>query len=112
MIDSYEFGRIVVNGREYRSDVIIHSEGVDSSWWRKEGHSLCVEDLERIMTRHPRILIVGTGYSGVMKVPPEVVKMLDSRGIEVIVRRTAEACKEYNERAGSQGVVAALHLTC
>ncbi|MFQ5909498.1 MAG: hypothetical protein ACE5IJ_02115 [Thermoplasmata archaeon] len=47
MIDSYEFGRIVIDGNEYRSDVIIDSDGVDAGWWRKEGHSLCAEHLRK-----------------------------------------------------------------
>ncbi|MFQ6127283.1 MAG: Mth938-like domain-containing protein [Thermoplasmata archaeon] len=112
MIDSYEFGRIVIDGREFRSDVIIDANGVDANWWRKEGHALCVEDLQTILKRHPKTLIVGTGYSGLVKVRPEVIKKLESSGIQLIVERTTEACREYNERAESEGVVAALHLTC
>jgi hypothetical protein len=31
-IDSYEFGRIVIDGREYRADVIILPERVVADW--------------------------------------------------------------------------------
>ncbi|MCK4456028.1 MAG: hypothetical protein KAU99_06745 [Thermoplasmata archaeon] len=112
IIDSYEFGRIVIRGKEYGNDVIVDEEGVEADWWRKEGHALQVEDLDAILRKHPGTLIVGTGYSGMLKVEPEVVRMLESSGIELIAKRTREACEEFNKRAGSKGVVAALHLTC
>lgn len=112
MIDSYEFGRIVVDGKEFRSDIILDAVSVYADWWRKEGHALCLEDLDEILKRDPKVLIVGTGHSGLVKVKPEVVRKLESLGVELIVKKTEEACREYNERAASEGVVAALHLTC
>ena len=60
MIDSYGFGEIVVDGQRYTSDVIIYPDRVDSSWWRKEGHRLSIEDLEDIVKAKPETLIVGT----------------------------------------------------
>lgn len=36
MINSYDFGRIVVDGKAYTSDVIIFPDRVNSYWWRKE----------------------------------------------------------------------------
>lgn len=112
IIDSYEFGRIVIRGKEFRSDVIVDEEGVEADWWRKEGHALQVDDLDAILRKHPRTLIVGTEHSGTLKVKPEVIRVLESSGIELIVKRTREACEEFNRRAGSKGVVAVLHLTC
>lgn len=112
MIDSYDFGRIVVDGREFRSDIILDAGSVYADWWRKEGHALCLEDLNEVLKRDPKVLIVGTGYSGLVKVKPEIVEKLESLGIELIIMKTEEACREYNRRAANEGVVAALHLTC
>lgn len=112
MIDSYEFGKIVVDGRVFRSDIILDAVSVHADWWRKEGHALCLEDLDEILKRDPEVLIVGTGYSGLVKVKSEVVRKLESLGIELIIKKTEEACREYNKRVAAEGVVAALHLTC
>jgi len=71
MIDSYEFGRIVVDGQAYTSDLIILPDRVDAGWWRKEGHNLCVEDIEQAMSANPDVLVVGTGADGLMKVPDD-----------------------------------------
>jgi len=58
------------------------------------------------------VLVVGTGYSGLMTVPPETRKFVESEGIELIAQKTAEACKTFNRLVKSRKVVAALHLTC
>jgi hypothetical protein len=111
-IDDYSFGRIVINGTTYTSDVIIYPDHIDDSWWRKEGHSLYPGDLPGVMNAHPEILIVGTGYSGVMRVPEETHAHLESFGIEVQAVRTTRAVTLFNELRDHRKVVAALHLTC
>jgi hypothetical protein len=112
MIDSYEFGRIVINGKRYDSDLIVFSDKVRSGWWRKEGHRLHVEDLKEVLEVKPEVLVVGTGYSGLMTVPPETRKYIESKGIELMVQKTTEACETFNRLGKSRKVVAALHLTC
>jgi hypothetical protein len=112
MIDSYEFGRIVINGKRYDSDLIVFSDKVRSGWWRKEGHRLHVEDLKEVLEVKPEVLVVGTGYSGLMTVPPGTRKYVESKGIELMAQKTTEACETFNRLVKSRKVVAALHLTC
>ena len=112
MIDSYDFGRIVIKGKRYNSDLIVFPDKVRDGWWRKEGHRLHVEDLKDILEAKPEVLVVGTGYSGIMTVPPETRKRIESEGIELITQRTTEACKTFNSLVKSRKVVAALHITC
>ena len=112
IIDSYQFGLIVVNGKKYTSDVIISPDRVKDGWWRREGHRLCLEDIAEIMSENPEVLVVGTGASGLMKVLPEVRQLIEARGIELIVEATNKACHTYNQLCRSQRAVAALHLTC
>jgi hypothetical protein len=111
-IDSYEFGRIVIGGRTYTSDVIIFPDGVRDHWWRREGHRLHIEDLEKILAARPEVLVVGKGYSGMMEVPREISEYLEARGIELVAEDTRKAVEVYNKLSGSRRVVAALHLTC
>jgi len=112
VIESYDFGRIVINGRKFGSDLIIFPDRVNGSWWRKEGHILSVDDVKEIVDAKPEVLVVGTGYSGLMKIPPQTERYLESSGIELIAAKTEKACKIYNELSKSKRVVAALHLTC
>jgi len=111
-IDDYSFGRIVINGTTYTTDVIIYPGRVDGSWWRKEGHLLRLEDLTDALQAKPEVLIIGTGYAGIMRVPRETVERITALGIEVSVERTSKAVHAYNEQEGSKTVIAALHITC
>jgi hypothetical protein len=115
LIDSYEFGLIIIDGKEYSSDIIVFSEKVKDNWWRKEGHSLYMEDLKEIIEHEPKpqVLVVGTGYYGLMKILPETQNSLKSLGIELIAQPTREACKTFNKLLDSgKRVVGAFHLTC
>jgi len=112
IIDSYQFGIIVVSGKQYTSDVIIFPDRVKDSWWRKTGHQLCLDDIAEVLTENPEVLVVGTGASDLVKVLPEVRQKTEARGIELIVEATDKACHTYNQLCRSQKVVAALHLTC
>jgi hypothetical protein len=112
-IDQYAFGKIVIDGKTYNSDVIIYPEKVDASWWRKEGHRLQPADLETIIRNKPDILIVGTGNVGAMDVPTETLAFLRSQGIDVRVARTEKAVEIFNSsQEENKKTVAALHLTC
>lgn len=112
-IESYEFGRVVVDGREYRADVIILPERVVGDWWRLEGHGLAPEDLKEVVAAKPKTLIVGTGAYGVLSVPEDTVTFLEGRGIKLEAHETAKAVRRYNELAASgERVAAGLHLTC
>ena len=112
IIDSYQFGLIVVNGKKYTSDIIIFPDSVKDSWWRKTGHELCLKDITEVITGNPEVLVVGTGASGLMKVLPEVRQSIETQGIKLIVEATDKACKIYNQLCHSQRVAATLHITC
>ena len=115
MIDSYEFGAIVIKGKRYTSDVIIFRDRVFDGWWRREGHRLYVEDLKEVLSAEPQpeVLVVGTGYSGLMKVSHGVEEVLKSNRIELIAQPTKQACQTFNDLLKSgRRVVAAFHLTC
>ncbi len=111
-ISHYSFGRITIDGETYTSDVIIYPDRVDSSWWRKEGHYLRVVDLTDVINTKPDVLIIGTGYSGVMVVPEETTKLVRSKGIEVHVERTEKAIEIFSGIQKDKKVIAALHITC
>ena len=111
-IDSYRFGLVVINGKNYTSDVILSPDGVRSEWLRKRGHELCLEDIARVLAENPEVLIVGTGESGRIKVLPETRQSVETMGIKLIVKTTDKACQTYNRLCHSQRVVAVLHLTC
>lgn len=111
-IDSYQFGEIVIDGKTYRSDLLVFPDRVIDSWWRKKGHLLQFEDLTPVLEANPEVLVVGTGYFGIMAVPPGLKQQISGAGIEVCDARTKQAVCIFNSLVGQKRVIAALHLTC
>ena len=111
-IDHYSFGRVVIDGRDYTSDLIIFPDRLDPGWRRKEGHRLQPEDLTDVVAAAPHALVIGTGKMGMMKIPPETRVFLESKGIEVHVARSGRAVEMFNRLRGAKKTIACLHLTC
>ncbi len=111
-IDSYQFGEIVISGKEYSADVIIFPDRVIDNWWRETGHELCPEDITEVLKEKLDVLIVGCGIQGLMKMLPEVEQAAQVQGIKLIVETTDKACNTYNQLCHSKRLVAAFHLTC
>lgn len=111
-VESYSFGRIRIDGRDYSADAIILPDRVIANWWRAEGHRLAMGDLGQVVAAGPEVLVVGTGAHGLMEIPHETLAALRENGIEVIVQRTGAAWHTYNRQSASRPTAAALHLTC
>ncbi|MCK4247709.1 MAG: hypothetical protein KAX04_04135 [Methanomicrobia archaeon] len=111
MIESYRFGRICINGKNYRNDVLIFDDEI-KEWWRVKGHELHTKDLEWVIGKKPEIIIIGTGAYGILKVPEEVKDYLNSMKIEIKIEKTKRACELYNELKDKKRVAAGFHLTC
>ena len=111
MIESYDFGRIIISGKEYLNDLILFPDKIQTNWFRHEGHLLQMMDLKEIFAANPKTLIIGTGHSGVMKLDPEIREYCRMNDIKLIDQPTAKAIQEYNHWEG-QGTIGAFHLTC
>lgn len=112
-INSYDFGRINIDGKEYTNDLIIHASGEIENWWREESHDLTAVEAEALLKNLSEMIIIGIGYSGLMKVSMEARDRLNLSGAEVIIEDTRKAVDDYN-KSSSEGkkAAAALHLTC
>jgi hypothetical protein len=113
-IQSYSFGSMRVDGKEYRADLIILPDGVRADWWRDRGHRLSVADLAAVLEYEPGVeaVVIGQGSSGRMKVPAEVENELSSRGMQVYSAPTEEAVSTYNQVKNDTPTAGAFHLTC
>lgn len=112
-IEGYDFGEMIVDGKVYHRDLIITPSRIIDNWWRVEGHRLTLDDLKDVMGEKFEVLVIGTGYSGLMRVDREVIEEFKRRGIEVIIKPTRDAVEEFNRLVKSgRKVVGAFHLTC
>jgi hypothetical protein len=110
-IDDYHFGRIVIDGHEETSDVIVLPRRTVTHWWRRRGHELVLEDLEDVVDELPEHLLIGTGAEGRLRPDPSLIERLQVSGVSVEVLTTPEAVRRYRERS-PRNTAAALHVTC
>lgn len=112
-INTYRFGYIEVDGRDYRTDLIVHSDRIETNWCRKQGHELAIEDVQTIVAEQPEVLVIGTGCYGRMHIPQSTLDYFSQQGIKVESARTSAAVERFNQlQQECARVVAALHLTC
>lgn len=111
-IESYSFGKMVIEGKTYTQDLIIYPESIQEAWWRKSGHSVCIDDIENILKEKPETLVVGKGSPGMMDVLTTTKKALEKAGITLIEEPTEKAVKIYNELSKTRRICGAFHLTC
>ena len=111
-IEDYKFGEMIINGKKYTSDLLIFESEIKSNWWRKQGHYLHLQDLNWLLNKNPKVIIIGTGNSGVMKVPENLIEKLKKKGIEIIAGKTQKAVEIFNKRRNEAKIAAGFHLTC
>ena len=113
-IESYSPGRIVIDGVEHHTDVIVLPDRVLGDWWRRDGHSLVIEDLDDVLEELPQRLILGCGYAERLQPERCVIEALRERGVKVEPLPTDQAVERFEELEARDpaGVAAALHLTC
>ncbi|UCE21852.1 MAG: Mth938-like domain-containing protein [Candidatus Aminicenantes bacterium] len=112
MIESYIFGRMEIRGQAYTSDLILFPDKINDSWWRVTGHKLSLQDIEDVFRENPEVLIIGTGFYGIMEVGEDVKEAAQSKGITLIIEKTENAVQRYNEIASEKKTIGAFHLTC
>ncbi len=112
-IDSYSFGVMEVEGTEYTADLIVFPDRITPNWWRRQGHSLAVGDLDDVLGFKPEVLVIGKGASGLMEIPASTKKVFQEEGIELIAKNTGQAWGLFNEQVEKgRKAVGAFHLTC
>jgi len=112
-LGNYRFGEIEVDGKRYTGDIKVIDGSVVFDWWRTEGHSLAVSDIEDILCEGPEVLVVGMGLPGLMQVRDELRKRLAANGISLIDEPTPKAVITFNRlKKSGKKVAGAFHLTC
>ena len=110
-LEDYSFGRVIVDGFEQTRNLIVLPDRVVSNWWRRDGHSLAMEDLDGVLDELPERLILGIGAYGRLHPDPGVIAALERRGVAVECLHTDDAVRRFAE-VDERRSAAALHLTC
>ena len=116
-ISETSFGRIVIGGETYETDVYIRADGKVRKRKKAEvkakygtSHKIDAEELERVCKGGPKVLLIGTGQSGAVELTPDGEKCLRRRRIAFRALPTPEALAAYNRAKGRKAAL--FHVTC
>ena len=114
-VTQYSFGKMVVDGTEYTSDIVISSGRIIKSWsFDTASHIIEPDDVVNRVTADISTIIIGTGYHSAASFSTPAMALFDEmreKGIEVFVLSTAAAVRRFNESAKS-GLLVFFHLNC
>ncbi|HID87751.1 MAG TPA: hypothetical protein EYP55_10305 [Anaerolineae bacterium] len=109
------FGLTVYSGIPFPVvDLVVRADGRPAIRASK-AHWVSEEEVDRLIGTQPEawpeVLIIGTGYEGMVQVDPALLTRCKGPPIEIL--RTPEALRRYNElRAAGRRVAAIIHSTC
>lgn len=109
-IEEFTFGLIKIDGIKYDKDLILTPKGIIPNWWRIEGHRVYWKDLEFLNFDGIEYLMIGTGWSGAVKVMDDLKEKMKELNIRIISKYSQMILKEYEQYKDK--AILALHLTC
>jgi len=115
---STKFGSVTVNGQEYK-DILVVGEKIiprDLDMLHQEygtGHVVAPEELDRLLSGEPDVVVIGTGQYGLLKVGESIREMAGEVGVDLIFASTPKAISRYNQLVEEgKKVNALIHVTC
>jgi len=114
-ITHYSFGKVVINGETYNSDLVI-SAGEKINGWSFDytTHQIEPSDIKGKITENIKEIIIGIGYNSAASMSSETLNLLEkikSKGILVRIMSTSKAVKLFNA-SKKKGLLAFFHLNC
>lgn len=116
-IDSFNFGFIVVDGKQYVCDVLILPDGTvtkrEASGRRLGSHTISRSEIESLYRAQPDVILVGCGTSWLARLSEDAEAYLQEANLNPVILPSSLAVKTFNQLVGEGKRVAALiHITC
>jgi hypothetical protein len=116
-IDGTEFGSITIDGESYPHDVLIRLSGEIRKRKKKlskkhygTSHIMSLEEAGFIFEKGCRLLIVGTGQDGNLRLSPEAAEFFAGKDCTVLAEPTPRAIALFNRTDGEK--IGLFHVTC
>ena len=116
-IDSFNFGFIAIDGKQYVNDVLIFPDGSvkdrDPSMRRTGNHKISIEEIEYLCKTQPEIILLGCGTSWMVRLSESAEKYLQDINLNPIMLNSSAVVEKFNQLTEEGKRVAALiHVTC
>ena len=116
-IDGTEFGSITIDGESYPHDVLVRLSGEIRKRRKKlskrvygTSHIMSLEEAEFVYEKGCRLLIVGTGQNGSLRLSPEATEFFAGKGCAVLAEPTPRSVTVFNQAKGDK--IGLFHVTC
>ena len=116
-IDGTEFGSITIDGETYPHDVLIRLSGEIKKRRKRlskrlygTSHIMSLDEAEFVYEKGCRLLIVGTGQNGTMRLSPEAAEFFAGKNCAVLAEPTPQAVVAFNRAKGDR--IGLFHVTC
>jgi hypothetical protein len=116
-IDSFNFGFIVVDEKQYAHDVVIMPDGTvkerNAGKGRLGSHSIARNEIEALTRGQPDVILIGTGVHGMARLAHDAEFYLTEPNLNLTLLPSPQIVKKYNQYIEDGEKVAALiHVTC
>ena len=114
-ITHYSFGKMVIDGKTYQTNLAILPGGKVCRWpFEESRHEISPDHLKGFLSDQVKTIIIGQGYAGMAYLTSparDMLEILESKGIRVHVMQSSKAVELYNATSKG-GLVAFFHLNC
>ena len=116
-IDSFNFGFIVVDEKQYSHDVIILPDGTVKERAGGKGrlgsHTISRSEMETLAKAAPDVILIGTGFQGMARLAHDAEFFKMEPGLDITMEPSPQVVKKFNQHIEDGEKVAALiHVTC
>ncbi len=94
-IQEYKLGSFIIDGKQFIGSIKIMNSKV--RYWERETQVLDLKDLDELLKYQPEYIIVGTGAGGLLKVPDNIKQNISAKGISLVIGKTQDVIKKFNE---------------
>jgi hypothetical protein len=114
-ITHYAFGKMIIDGKTYGSDLAIQPGGKVSRWsFEASTHEITSENLNQYISDQVKTIIIGKGYASnayLSSSAKALIEKLKAKGTMVHVLPSSKAVMLYNS-SSKEGLLAFFHLNC
>ncbi len=116
-IDETTFGSITIAGEKYDHDVVIQLDGKVGKRKKKlskdlfgTSHIISRPEAEYVYEDQAKLIIIGSGQSGMACLSPEASAFFQEKGCDVRLLPTPEAVRSWNDAV--EAAIGLFHVTC
>ena len=117
-ISKIKWGKIEIAEKKYH-DILVYGDTVEERDYPKlkeyfdTSHEIGKWEVEKLFSNDPEVIIIGTGWFGIVKIPDGMKEEAEKKGIKLKILKSNKAVSEYNKLIDSNKAVNALiHSTC